>query len=611
MAYNQHVINIKFAQYVLTSLLCLIYNGCLLAYVGYKGYLIVKFGSDTIAHPWLLIVYICEIAFCFSSLIGLMEALIPPSKRPMQKLSKNGPFPNVDVFITCCREEIDVIKDTILAVLHLNYPTDKHTIYILDDGKDDNLKAFCEALAVEQGISRLKYLSREKKAGVPHHFKAGNINYGLANTSSEFVVILDADMIVHKDMLSFILPHIMNSEEVAFVQTPQCFYNIRQGDPLCDAQPMWYHNVLVHRDTINAASCCGTGVMFRRTALNSIGGFKVDSITEDALTSIHLLAKGYKSVYLNYKLQMGLTPWTFRGYLAQRDRWARGALQMIKSTLFQLILNPFSQLSLYKRLVYFWYFGSYVMNIVNVVMVSTFMCMIGFNWKPYPGNDIEGRRLLFFITPVMVFWRLYWVMAWVHIPHAFQQRNREEQQFWWMTPYMCEMIISWIFSWFSNIKFISTGSIDGKRGPLRFLLDVFNLKWHIAYVGGALTLIAYRLWKLDMSDCREVIFVLGMSMFLLMVALYMIVPIWCVLFPSSERQPKNRKGLLVYDKEGVPLFDPKRTVPELALNMILYEIITWIIPAIWVGYFVASILNYDVTICEQIRGINAWLRPTS
>ena len=592
------------------SLFGILYNISFATYLTYKSLIIRNNWSDTVKHPWLLVVLACESMYFLSSFISLIQTLIPPSKRPALKLTDDGPFPNIDIFITCCKEELAVIKDTLLAVLNQNYPNSKYTIYVLDDGKDENLQTLCNDISshcIESGdIMNLKYLSREKKNGVPHHFKAGNINFGLANSTSEFVVILDADMIIHNDFLRHVLPHIMNVNDVAYVQTPQGFYNIMKGDILCDAQPMWYHNVLLHRDTINSPSCCGTGVMFRRSALDSIGGFKVESITEDALTSIYLLDKGYKAVYLNHMLQMGLTPWTFKGYLAQRDRWARGALQLIHKTLFQVLLNPTSHLTLYKRLMYFWYFGNYIIYIVNAVLLTTFLVILGFNLKSFPGSDDDGRRLLFFITPVIVCWRLYWVLEWNHIPNAFQQRNREEQQFWWITPYMCEMILSWMFSCFNKVKFTSTGSIDGKtRSGCRYLYNVWVIKWHLLLSFGIPSLVLYRLYRLDLNDCKEVIFVLGISLFLLLIAIYMFIPVYVVIFMSTIC-PSKRRNLLIYDSKGNPMFDAKRTVPELSIYMLFYELMTWMIPIAWIIYFVIAYKNVDVNVCEDIRSLDKY-----
>jgi cellulose synthase/poly-beta-1,6-N-acetylglucosamine synthase-like glycosyltransferase len=598
-------IKISYGQYVVTGILSIAYNIGFGAYIGYKGFIISNNWGSTLSHPWLIVVYVCEILFYFSGLLSMIETLVPPSRRPDSLLTDQGPFPNVDVFVTCCKEDIEVIRDTLRSVLATNYPENKLTIYVLDDGKDTKLKELCALMQMDLGVANLVYVSRDKPKGVPHHFKAGNINYGLSLSTSEFVTILDADMIVHPDFLKRMIPHIVNSKNTAFVQTPQCFYNIRDGDPLSDSQPMWFYNVLLHRDTIDFASCCGTGVMFRRTALQSIGGFKTESITEDALTSMMLMAKGYKTVYLNYKLQMGLAPWTFRGYLAQRDRWSRGSLQMGWQVFRHVVISPSSALGLYKRLNCLWYVVGNLMYVINLILVCTFIAILAFNWVPYPGSEDDGRRLLFFLAPVIVVWRMYWIMSWIHVPHAFQQRNREEQAYWWMTPYMVETI--WGYVWNTlfgrccgGFKFISTGSIDGERSMWDFATDIWNVKWHLLYIGGTGTLIGLRIYNLDFTSCKDVIFVFGISCFLALIMVYMTIPVMCA-FISNSLRAKDRSSLLVYDSEGVPIFDTKRTVPALALHTIIYEIMTLLFTAIWIAYFFVVLFNYDTNVCNNIR----------
>lgn len=120
-------------------------------------------------------------------------------------------------------------------------------MWVLDDGGDDELKAWVEGEAVEMyGAGRVRYLRRTKPKGVPHHFKAGNINHGLQHASGEFIAILDADMIPSKYFLSSLLPH-FTAPDIAFVQCPQSFYNIVKGDPLNDASQDFYDVLLPHR----------------------------------------------------------------------------------------------------------------------------------------------------------------------------------------------------------------------------------------------------------------------------------------------------------------------------------------------------------------------------
>ena len=77
-----------------------------------------------------------------------------------------------------------------------------------------------------------------------------------------------------------------------------------------------------------AAPCVGTGVLFRRDALLSIGGQAHGSVTEDYYTAMRLLGCGFSSAYLNERHVYGLAPQTLARAMGQRRRWAVGSLQI-------------------------------------------------------------------------------------------------------------------------------------------------------------------------------------------------------------------------------------------------------------------------------------------
>jgi len=119
-------------------------------------------------------------------------------KRPKLRL-RGLEVPTVDVFITCCKEDIDVILDTTRAACTVNYPADCFRVIVLDDGKDGELEKAVNDLSLQ--YPNLYYYARAKIPGVPHHFKAGNLRGGtdfitkLEGGAGEFIAALDADMI--------------------------------------------------------------------------------------------------------------------------------------------------------------------------------------------------------------------------------------------------------------------------------------------------------------------------------------------------------------------------------------------------------------------------------
>ena len=146
-------------------------------------------------------------------------------KRP--KLRLEGPsVPSVDVVITCCGEDDSLVLDTAMAACDIDYPTDRFRVIISDDKGSQGLREITERCANEK-FDNLYYRSREKIPGVPHHFKAGNLNYILEETkilpggAANFLAALDADMIPEKDWLRAILPHMLQDSKCSMACPPQ------------------------------------------------------------------------------------------------------------------------------------------------------------------------------------------------------------------------------------------------------------------------------------------------------------------------------------------------------------------------------------------------------
>jgi cellulose synthase (UDP-forming) len=251
-------------------------------------------------------------------------------------------LPGVDVFICTYNEGLDVVERTIVAALAIDYP--KFKVWVLDDGNRDWLRDFCEA----KGAG---YIRRKEHK----HAKAGNINHALGVTDAEFFAVLDADFAPFHNFLYRTLGF-FRDPKIAIVQTPQHFFN---PDPIQlnlglshiwpDDQRLFFDVILPSRDAWDCAWCCGSCSVQRREAIASIGGVPTDSITEDLLSTIVLLQKGYITRYLNERLSMGLAPENLEGYFRQRERWCRGNLQtmFLKSG----PLGP-GKLSLWKRILF-------------------------------------------------------------------------------------------------------------------------------------------------------------------------------------------------------------------------------------------------------------------
>ena len=158
--------------------------------------------------------------------------------------------------------------------------------------------------------------------------------------------------------------YFLDDPRLFIVQTPHFFINkdpIQRNLQLSERCPpeneMFYAQIHRGLDRWGGAFFCGSAALVRRAALDSVGGFAGETITEDAETALEMHASGWKSLYLNRAMIAGLQPETFSSFIQQRGRWATGMIQML------ILKNPVFRkgLTLTQRLCYinsisFWIF---------------------------------------------------------------------------------------------------------------------------------------------------------------------------------------------------------------------------------------------------------------
>lgn len=291
----------------------------------------------------------CETIVLLLGMINIIILLEGTRRRHLRQPSSPKPIenlPSVLIIVPTCKENVTIIQQTVHAVLAIDYPSDKLTIVITDDGNDHELETFVHSCH----CSHLHYKTRGLIKG---HAKAGNINDTLFTKCIEngkpyyyyegdFVLILDCDMVPKPDILKTMIPMMYDEkgELYGFVQSPQSFHNIKGFDFLGQNYYFFYRVVLKAWDGFDlGVPCCGTNVLFDRKALEQIGGFIYGSLTEDFKTSLKLHSLGIKTRYCDRELATGYAPLTLVDFFNQRSRWAMGGLQIIFSNSIQDIYN--------------------------------------------------------------------------------------------------------------------------------------------------------------------------------------------------------------------------------------------------------------------------------
>lgn len=244
----------------------------------------------------------------------IWKLIEPPVKKPLQGKT-------IDVFVPTYNEDIQLLQGTLRACRQLDYP---HRTYVLDDGNRPEVRQLADRLGIE-------YINRADN----QHAKAGNINNGLAQTGGEFVVILDADHVPVRHMLHRLIGY-FEDPELAFVQAPHTTYNLDNflGRWNADSRLYWedvrlfFDVVQLGKNHWNSSNFCGSAAMFRREALEEVGGFATETITEDLHTGMRLHSKGWKSLAVGEQLVAGLSPEDIATFNTQRLRWGEGNLSV-------------------------------------------------------------------------------------------------------------------------------------------------------------------------------------------------------------------------------------------------------------------------------------------
>ena len=195
----------------------------------------------------------------------------------------------VDVMFATYNEDPELVRLGILDAKRMTYPHPIDIrIHILDDGRRPEMRQVTE----EEGAN---YITRTTNEG----FKAGNLRNAMEQTHGDFLVICDADTRPFSTLLEHTLGY-FRDPKMAWVQTPQWFYDLPEGerlpdrmqrrmggfgralgrgveriigpvtfgsDPFVNDPKMFYDIIQRRRNWVNASFCCGAGSIHRREAV--------------------------------------------------------------------------------------------------------------------------------------------------------------------------------------------------------------------------------------------------------------------------------------------------------------------------------------------------------
>ncbi|PIJ50531.1 UDP-forming cellulose synthase catalytic subunit, partial [Erwinia sp. OLMDLW33] len=79
-------------------------------------------------------------------LLGYFQSLWPLQRKPLSMPEDVSSWPAIDLLVPTWNEPLSVVKPTIYAALGLDWPREKLNIYLLDDGRRPEFRAFAESV---------------------------------------------------------------------------------------------------------------------------------------------------------------------------------------------------------------------------------------------------------------------------------------------------------------------------------------------------------------------------------------------------------------------------------------------------------------------------------
>jgi cellulose synthase/poly-beta-1,6-N-acetylglucosamine synthase-like glycosyltransferase len=276
----------------------------------------------------LVIMTLAKIHEMAEVLLGRRPMRLVPSRAPLPDNALPDNAPRVSIHIPAYREPPQMLKETLDSVAALDYPNFEAVVIINNTPEEaywKPIEAHCQALG-----ARFKFLNIPKLSG----FKAGALNEALQVTApdAEVIAVIDADYVVHKDWLRDLVPH-FRDPAVGLVQAPQ---DHRDGErsvlkAVMNSEYAGFFDIgMIQRNEDDAIIQHGTLCLVRRSALEAVGGWGSDTIVEDTELGLRLFESGYQALYTNRRYGWGLLPDTFKAFKTQRERWAYGAMQIIR-----------------------------------------------------------------------------------------------------------------------------------------------------------------------------------------------------------------------------------------------------------------------------------------
>ncbi|WP_282063861.1 glycosyltransferase family 2 protein [Roseobacter litoralis] len=298
-------------------------------------FLSVLFGTAVAPDAVIVLVALCLLAEVCVVAVQILARLVQRTSRNTSAPSSAVPY--FSVHVACHNEPAGLVCDTIRALHAQDCPREQYEIIVMDNNTSDPAKwvpvrDYCASLP-----ANVRFLHCVDVKGA----KAGALNIALAKSAAEatHIVTIDSDYVVSPGFLSC-AARVLEQVGSDFLQFPQAYRHVGRAT----------HGISLELEdyfSFHARSANGTGLMLPtgtlsvidKKALESVGGWPTDGVTEDAHLGYILCAAGYQGRFIDRAVGHGILPLALDDFEQQRFRWSNGNARVLRRAILDRLQN--------------------------------------------------------------------------------------------------------------------------------------------------------------------------------------------------------------------------------------------------------------------------------
>lgn len=279
-------------------------------------------------------------------------------------------FPKIAILLPCYNEE-QTVEDTVEGLLDLDYPN--YEIWMINDKSTDNtLLKMHEIQEKFQDKINIHIVDMPENGG-----KARGLNHTIKLVDAEYVMVVDSDCYVEAQAVKRLMAKLLSDERYAAVTGSPIIRN--RTSILGKLQTLEYVGIIGNIKKAQSfffnkiMTISGVLVIYKKAALEDIGGFDPSAMTEDINATWRLYSNNWLVAYEPNAHCYILAPESVKGLIKQRKRWAIGGLEVLL-TFFKRIKNgTFGEKFLLCEMIfgYIWAIGLVTTTISFVLGINT------------------------------------------------------------------------------------------------------------------------------------------------------------------------------------------------------------------------------------------------